>query len=213
MSLLLRAQRDRAGNILERTPGTDDVGGVSRMRSVHQASTHVLYVRSVCSGRRNGSGERPKRRYKGMRNLWEVKHSLYYNKQARRSTLEKLLEFVKTRVPDATIVFLEKKIVILRNMYKKEHNKIQKSLRSGAAAAQVYVPRLWYFNKLQFLDDQTVARESLSTLPCSLPPTLPSTLPSTPAEAEEEQPGPSILEEVDAPSWSQVYYFNTYLFS
>ncbi|PIO11703.1 hypothetical protein AB205_0114510 [Aquarana catesbeiana] len=79
-------------------------------------------------------------------------------------------------------------------MYKKKHNKIQKSLRSGAAAAQVYVLRLWYFNKLQFLDDQTEARESLSTLPCSLP----STLLSTPAEADEEQPEPSILEEVDA---------------
>ncbi|PIO29086.1 hypothetical protein AB205_0159150 [Aquarana catesbeiana] len=84
-------------------------------------------------------------------------------------------------------------------MYKKEHNKIQKSLRSGASAAQVYVPRLWYFNKVRFLDNQTEARESLSTLPCSLP----STLPSTPAEADEEQPGPSILEAVDAPSWSQ----------
>ncbi|PIO13657.1 hypothetical protein AB205_0107160, partial [Aquarana catesbeiana] len=73
-------------------------------------------------------------RYKEVRNLWEVKHSLYYNKQARRPTLEKLLEFVKTRVPDATIQFLEKKIGLLRNMYKKEHNKMQKSLRSGAAA-------------------------------------------------------------------------------
>ncbi|PIO10801.1 hypothetical protein AB205_0204260, partial [Aquarana catesbeiana] len=38
-------------------------------------------------------------------------------------------------------------------------------------------------------------RESLSTLP--------STLPSTPAEASEDQPGPSILEEVEEPSWSQ----------
>ncbi|PIO41185.1 hypothetical protein AB205_0123620, partial [Aquarana catesbeiana] len=134
-----------------------------------------------------------------MRNLWEVKNTLYYNKQARRSTLEKLLEFVKTRVPDATIQFLESKIGILRNMYKKEHKKIQKSLRSGASAAQVYVHRLWYFNKLRFLDDQTEPRESLSTLPCSLP----STLSSTPAEADEEQPGPSILEEVDAPRWNQ----------
>ncbi|PIO13658.1 hypothetical protein AB205_0107160, partial [Aquarana catesbeiana] len=104
------------------------------MHSVYQANMHVSYVRSVCGGRRKRSGERPKQRYKEVRNLWEVKHSLYYNKQARRPTLEKLLEFVKTRVPDATIQFLEKKIGLLRNMYKKEHNKMQKSLRSGAAA-------------------------------------------------------------------------------
>ncbi|PIO15636.1 hypothetical protein AB205_0047780 [Aquarana catesbeiana] len=48
---------------------------------------------------------------------------------------------------------------------------------------------------MQFLEDQIEARESLSTLP--------STLPSTPSEASEDQPGPSILEEVEEPSWSQ----------
>ncbi|PIO22894.1 hypothetical protein AB205_0221660 [Aquarana catesbeiana] len=42
-------------------------------------------------------------------------------------------------------------------------------------------------------------RESLSILPSNLP----STFPSTPAEASEDQPGPSILEEVEEPSWSQ----------
>ncbi|PIO16544.1 hypothetical protein AB205_0177350 [Aquarana catesbeiana] len=50
-----------------------------------------------------------------------------------------------------------------------------------------------------FLEDQIEARESLSTLPVPLP----STLPSTPAEASEDQPGPSIQEEIEKPSWSQ----------
>ncbi|PIO30606.1 hypothetical protein AB205_0214520 [Aquarana catesbeiana] len=48
---------------------------------------------------------------------------------------------------------------------------------------------------MRFLEDQMEARASLSTLPSSLP--------STPAEASEDQPGPSILEEVEEPSWSQ----------
>ncbi|PIO30706.1 hypothetical protein AB205_0085410 [Aquarana catesbeiana] len=48
---------------------------------------------------------------------------------------------------------------------------------------------------MRSLKDQIEARESLSTLP--------STLLSTPAEASEDQPGPSILEEVEEPSWSQ----------
>ncbi|PIO33089.1 hypothetical protein AB205_0175760 [Aquarana catesbeiana] len=86
-------------------------------------------------------------------------------------------------------------------MYKREHNKIQESLRSGAAADQVYVPRLWYYQKMQFLDDQTEARQSLSTLPPTLPPTPPST--STPTEESQEELGPFILDEVDAPSFSQ----------
>ncbi|PIO25959.1 hypothetical protein AB205_0061510 [Aquarana catesbeiana] len=72
-------------------------------------------------------------------------------------------------------------------------------MRSGAAAEDVYVPSLWYYNKMWFLEDQTEARESLSTLPAPLP----STLPSNPAEASGDQPGPSILEEIEEPRWSQ----------
>ncbi|PIO27946.1 hypothetical protein AB205_0162790 [Aquarana catesbeiana] len=147
--------------------------------------------------------------YQEKRNLWEVKHPLYSNRDARKATLGTLLEFVKTRVPQADLKFLDRKIGILRNMYRREHNKIQESRRSGAAADQVYVPKLWYYQKLRFLDDQTEARQSLSTLPSSLPSTLPSslpftsTLPSTPAEESHVELGPFILDEVDAPSFSQ----------
>ncbi|PIO27027.1 hypothetical protein AB205_0095940, partial [Aquarana catesbeiana] len=141
--------------------------------------------------------------YREMRNLWEVKHPQYYLKHLRKSTLERLLAFVQTYIPEATMEMLLSKIGILRNMYKTEHNKIQNSLRSGASADDVYVPRLWYYNKLRFLDDQTEARASLSTLPSTLPCTLPCTLPSTLAEADEDQAESSILEEPDVTIWSQ----------
>ncbi|PIO26751.1 hypothetical protein AB205_0100330, partial [Aquarana catesbeiana] len=134
-----------------------------------------------------------------MPNLWEVKNPLYRNKPARNASLEKLLQFVNTQVPNADIEFVERKIGSLRSTYRKELNKVQASMRSGAAAEDVYVPSLWYYNRMRFLEDQMEVRESLSTLPSSLP----STLPSTPAEASEDQPGPSILEEVEEPSWSQ----------
>ncbi|PIO10962.1 hypothetical protein AB205_0077570, partial [Aquarana catesbeiana] len=117
-------------------------------------------------------------KYREMRNLWEVKHHQYYLKHVRKSTLGRLLTFVQTFIPEATMEILLQKIGILRNMYKGEHNKIQNSLRSGASADDVYVPRLWYYSKLRFLDDQTEARASLSTLP-------------------------SILEEPDVTIWSQ----------
>ncbi|PIO10630.1 hypothetical protein AB205_0052130, partial [Aquarana catesbeiana] len=138
-------------------------------------------------------------KYRDMRNLWEVKNPLYRHRPARKASLEKLLQFVKTQVPDADSDFVEKKIGSLRSTYRKELNKIQASMSSGAAAEDVYVPSLWYYNRMRFLEDQMEVRESLSTLPSSLP----STLPSTPAEASEDQPGPSILEEVEEPSWSQ----------
>ncbi|PIO37880.1 hypothetical protein AB205_0152470, partial [Aquarana catesbeiana] len=106
-----------------------------------------------------------------------------------------MLEFVKTQVPDADIEFVEKKIGSLRSTYRKELNKVQASMRSGAEAEDVYVPSLWHYNRMRFLEDQIEGRESLSTLPSSLP--------STAAEASKDQPGPSILEEVEEPSWSQ----------
>ncbi|PIO23591.1 hypothetical protein AB205_0111410, partial [Aquarana catesbeiana] len=138
-------------------------------------------------------------RYRDMRNLWDVKNPLYQNKPARKASLEKLLQFVKTQVPDADIESVDKKIGSLRSTYRKELNKVQASMKSGAAAKDVYVPSLWYHIRMPFLEDQIEARESLSTL--SAP--LSSTLPSTPAEASEDQPGPSIMEEVEEPSWSQ----------
>ncbi|PIO19629.1 hypothetical protein AB205_0095150, partial [Aquarana catesbeiana] len=103
------------------------------------------------------------------------------------------------QVPNAGIDFVERKICSLRSTYRKELQKVHKSMRSGAAAEDVYVPSLWYYNKMHFLEDQMKDRESLSTLPAPLPSSLPSTL----AEASEDQPGPSILKEIEEPSWSQ----------
>ncbi|PIO25615.1 hypothetical protein AB205_0037210, partial [Aquarana catesbeiana] len=97
------------------------------------------------------------------------------------------------QVPNADIEFVEKKIGNLRSTYRQELNKVQASMRSGAAAKDVYIPSLWYYNSS--LEDQIEARKSLYTLP--------STLPSTTAEASGDQPGPSILEEDEEPSWSQ----------
>ncbi|PIO32275.1 hypothetical protein AB205_0093680 [Aquarana catesbeiana] len=83
------------------------------------------------------------------------------------------LELVKPVYPTADITNLKAKIG---------------SLRSGASADDIYVPRLWYYNSLCFLSDQTEPRPS------------PSTLPSTSAEA----PGPSTQEEdVEEPSLTQ----------
>ncbi|PIO38944.1 hypothetical protein AB205_0012710, partial [Aquarana catesbeiana] len=113
--------------------------------------------------------------------------------------MEKLMEFLKTRVPNADLDFVDKKIGSLRSKLRKELQKVHKSMRSGAAAEEVYIPSLWYYSRMRFLEDQIEARESLLTLPAPLP----SSLPSTPAEASEDQPGPSILEENEEPRWSQ----------
>ncbi|PIO13198.1 hypothetical protein AB205_0029680, partial [Aquarana catesbeiana] len=74
-----------------------------------------------------------------------------------KSTLEKLSEFVKPFGPRAHIKSVEKKIGILRSPYNREHNLVQESQRSSAAADDIYVPRLWYYTSLRLLSDQTEA--------------------------------------------------------
>ncbi|PIO09621.1 hypothetical protein AB205_0187750 [Aquarana catesbeiana] len=128
-------------------------------------------------------------KYRELSCLWQVRHPHYNHKQKRQAALEKLLELVKPVVPTATISYLKTKIGGLRSTYLRERKKVTDSQRSGAAADDVYVPRLWYYERLRFLSDHTEVRESLSTLPY--------TLPSTPAEASDVQPGSSSQEEED----------------
>ncbi|PIO12423.1 hypothetical protein AB205_0096910 [Aquarana catesbeiana] len=126
--------------------------------------------------------------------LWEINHPEYKNQTKRKAALDNLLEFVKTVIPTADITYLKILIGGLRSTYLREHKKVQDSQRSGAAD-DIYVPRLWYYDRLHFLAGQTEPRPALSTLP--------STLPSPPAEASDAQPGPSRQQHVEEPILSQ----------
>ncbi|PIO09209.1 hypothetical protein AB205_0103200 [Aquarana catesbeiana] len=83
----------------------------------------------------------------------------------------------------------------LRSTYLREHKRVQDSQRSRAAD-YIYVPRMWYYDRLHFLAGQTEPRLLLSSLP--------SMLPSPPAEASGAQPGPSRQQHVEEPSMSQL---------
>ncbi|PIO09802.1 hypothetical protein AB205_0022710 [Aquarana catesbeiana] len=126
--------------------------------------------------------------------LWQINHPHYKNQTKRKAALDQLLKFVKTVVPTADITYLKILIGGLRSTYLWEHKKVQDSQRSGAAD-DIYVPRLWYYDRLHFLAGQTEPRPALSSLP--------SMLPSTPAEASDAQSGPSRQQHVEEPSLSQ----------
>ncbi|PIO26744.1 hypothetical protein AB205_0212470 [Aquarana catesbeiana] len=126
--------------------------------------------------------------------LWEINHPEYKNQTKRKVALDQLLEFVKMVIPTADMTYLKILIGGLRSTYLREHKKVQDSQRSGAAD-DIYVPRMWYYDRLHFLAGQTEPRSSLSSLP--------SRLPSPPAEASDAQPGPSRQQHVEEPSLSQ----------
>ncbi|PIO24959.1 hypothetical protein AB205_0150200 [Aquarana catesbeiana] len=126
--------------------------------------------------------------------LWEINHPHYRNQTKRKAALDQLLEIVKQVISTADITYLKILIGGLRSTYVRERQKVQDSQRSGAAD-DIYVPRMWYYDRLHFLAGQTEPRSSLSILP--------STLPSPPAEASDAQPGPSRQQHVEEPSLSQ----------
>ncbi|PIO16422.1 hypothetical protein AB205_0086420 [Aquarana catesbeiana] len=126
--------------------------------------------------------------------LWEINHPEYKNQTKRKAALDQLLEFVKMVIPTADITYLKILIGSLRSTYLRESKKVQDSQRSGAAD-DIYVPRLWYYDRLHFLAGQTEPRPALSSLPYRLP--------SPPAEASDARPGPSRQQHVEEPSFSQ----------
>ncbi|PIO14698.1 hypothetical protein AB205_0146550 [Aquarana catesbeiana] len=126
--------------------------------------------------------------------LWEINHPHYKNQTTRKAALDQLFEIVKQVIPTADMTYLKILIGGLRSTYLRECKKVQDSQRSGAAD-DIYVPRMWYYDRLHFLAGQTEPRSSLSSLP--------STLPSPPAEASDAQPGPSRQQHVEEPSLSQ----------
>ncbi|PIO25638.1 hypothetical protein AB205_0056770 [Aquarana catesbeiana] len=140
-------ERDGVGNILERTSGVGDAGGVSCMRSVYKAS----YVQSVSGGRCSGSADRYNEEkmdlfndkdfmpifidmYRELACLWQVNHPFYNNKPKRKAALDQLVEFVKPVIPTGDIPYLKALIGGMRSTYNRELKKVQDSLRSGAAA-------------------------------------------------------------------------------
>jgi len=63
--------------------------------------------------------------------------------------------------PDAIREMMTKKINSLRSSRRKE-NKVKNSLKAGAGAADIYHQSLWYYDLLEFLNDQETPRHPVS---------------------------------------------------
>lgn len=91
-----------------------------------------------------------------------VKSSEYHDRKLKNAAYIKLIEKLKEIDPDANRDKVVKKINNLRTSYRKELRKVTKSTRSAAGPEDLYVPSLWYFDLLRFLDDQKKTKDSNS---------------------------------------------------
>lgn len=90
--------------------------------------------------------------YKQQPCLWNMKSTYYGNKSKREDALKALVNFTRQTIPDVNLDFVKKRIEILRGSFRKEFNKVRKSIRSGGG--RVHVPKLWYYDLMLFVADQ-----------------------------------------------------------
>lgn len=108
--------------------------------------------------------------YRNATCLWQVASKEYHNRQKRDAAMKELLEFTLTVVPDATLLFLKKRIENIRSCFRREFGKVQASKTSGTGTDNVYIPKLWYYELLEFTAAQENPTKSKSSLPCSSEP-------------------------------------------
>lgn len=104
--------------------------------------------------------------FHNMPELWNCKLDKYKNKIIRKRSYEKLLVEYKKIKHDATVDDVKRKITNMRTCYRRELKRYIQSERSGIAADDIYVPKLWYFELFSFLRDlevPVVGRSNLSS--------------------------------------------------
>jgi len=79
--------------------------------------------------------------YRDLPMLWRIKSKEYMDKHKRINAIKKLTELLKVYRRNIT-EDVKKKINILRTTFKREKNKVKKSMVSGSGTDEVYVPSL-----------------------------------------------------------------------
>lgn len=93
--------------------------------------------------------------YKSEPSLWQAKSKVYHDRIKKAAAYERLVEILKRIEPDADRAGVVRKVNSLRSNYRKELNKVRNARQSGTDEA--YVPKLWYFKLLSFLNEQETA--------------------------------------------------------
>lgn len=98
--------------------------------------------------------------------LYEIKNDQYKNKSKRNRAFESILKEFITKFGSINVGVedVRKKINALRTQFFAEMSKQKKSMVSGAGIEDVYMPKLWCFEQLSFLDSSTPCRKGESNL-------------------------------------------------
>ncbi|XP_067321552.1 zinc finger protein 1 homolog isoform X2 [Anolis sagrei] len=108
--------------------------------------------------------------YRSNPHLWNPSHVDYYKKNRRDSTLTVLRDLLASEhgVNITSNRILSKKFKNMKDAYKRELSKLQKSKLSGVGTNNVHKIRFPYFKEMDFLRDSMQADESEDTINLSI---------------------------------------------
>ncbi|XP_069186498.1 uncharacterized protein [Procambarus clarkii] len=90
--------------------------------------------------------------------LWQVKSEEYHDRTKKDVAYSKLVKTLEELEPGATKKSVLRKINSLRSAYRNEKKKVGVSKKSGASTDSIYKQVLWYYDLLEFLQDQDTPR-------------------------------------------------------
>lgn len=98
--------------------------------------------------------------------LWNIKHKNYCNSKYKEEILLQLYHDLneKDLIGGMDIKQLKAKIKTIKDVYRQEMNKIEKSKKSGSGADDIYTPKLAWYGEAHFLAEVLCTRKSKSNL-------------------------------------------------
>jgi hypothetical protein len=102
--------------------------------------------------------------YRSVPCLWRVKSKEYLDRNSKDKAWDSIVEKFREVDPETDKGSVVKKINSLKTSWRRENKKIRESMRSGAGADDVYVPKLWYFDLLNYIEDEETPRDSLTNM-------------------------------------------------
>ena len=96
--------------------------------------------------------------------LRNVKSVEYRNRDRKATALQKIAEHMNSSGWSLSAEDVRKKIDTLRNQHRRDRRHVQQSMKSRAGANDVYIPRLWCYDALSFLNDGDDPRPSVTNI-------------------------------------------------
>jgi hypothetical protein len=97
--------------------------------------------------------------------LWDITCKNYCNRNKKEGDLQNLFNELKSGGLDAiNIEILKSKIKNIRDSYRREVMKVEKSKKSGAGEEDIYLPLLGWYNKANYLHRVSITRNTSSNM-------------------------------------------------